>query len=120
MSQELKLENLHEYDQGALAVMFNQAVRQVYLDMDDRPLLKKARKVSIEFSFVPGSNAGDLDEIVTETKIKLAIPDKQSYVNILAPSKANGGSIMFDPDTRRTRTLPGQPTLEFEDEGNDE
>lgn len=114
MSQELKLENLHEYDQGALAVMFNQAVRQVYLDMDDRPLLKKARKVSIEFSFVPGSNAGDLDEIVTETKIK------QSYVNILAPSKANGGSIMFDPDTRRTRTLPGQPTLEFEDEGNDE
>lgn len=116
MSKELKLSNLHEYDQGALALLFDQALRQVYFDLDERPMLKKARKVSLEFSLTPNTEQGDLDEIVSETRIKVCIPDKESRVNVLAPSRANGGGILFDPDTRRTRTLRGQGSLEFDAE----
>lgn len=114
MAQPLTLERLHEYDQGSLSVLFNQAMRQIYVDLDDRPLLKKSRKLTVEFTFKPSADpdTGDLDEIETTSKVKLSIPDREARVNILAPSAVG---IVFDPDTRRTKTLPGQMSIDFAD-----
>lgn len=115
MSEQLTLENLSEYDQGSLAILFNNGMQAIFLDLADRPRLKKSRKLTVEFTFKPTADpdSGDLDEIETTSKVKVSIPDREARVNILAPSTKG---IVFDPDTRRTKTLPGQQSIKFSDD----
>lgn len=113
--EKLSLETLTQYDQGSVAVLVDQALRDAYLDLEDRPLLKKDRVISLVIKLRPHqvSEAADLEEVASEVHVKCTIPNKQARVNILAPSKKIGG-LGFEPDTRRAKFAPGQQTLEME------
>lgn len=118
MSKKLTLETLHEFDGGSLAILFNQALRNIYLDLEDRSMLKKARRLSVELMLTPlideKSGRADLAEIRMDARISVKIPNKETHTNILAPSSKEGG-LMFEPASRHTRTLPGQNSLPLED-----
>lgn len=118
--EKLSLSTLPQYDQGSVAVLFDQAIRDAYLDLEDRPLLKKDRVVTLVVKLKPHEvdEAADLEEVASEIHVKCALPDKQARVNILAPSKKLGG-LGFEPDTRRAKFAPDQQTLPISD-GEDE
>lgn len=116
MSQHLKLENLAQYDDGSLRLMVNQALRSIYLDLYDRPRLKTKRKLVIEMDFVPSTEDRELEEIRCSSRVICKVPPREPRVNVLLPSRADGGGILFDPDTKRTKSLEGQEALPFEGE----
>lgn len=122
MSEFFRLENLHEYDGGALQIMFNEAILKVMDDLLDRPRMKKAREVAIKFAFSPrvdskGDRSGlsDLEEIDTEVSVAVKIPDKECRTNILKPQPSQR-AMVFEPSSRRVKSLPGQADLPLEDE----
>lgn len=96
MNKVLSLENLPEFDQGSLALLFNQAARSIQLDLQDRPRLANARKLTIELEFRPDDSKGDL-HVECAVRIKHSIPHKETRVNTLIPSTKHGG-LMFNPD----------------------
>lgn len=113
--QQLTLENLHEYDQGSVAVLFDRAMRSIYLDLEDRPRLNKARKVSIELSLKPDDLGEDLLDVIAECKVRVSIPDREARVNKLC-SSPKAGSLLFNPDSARA----AQSTLPFDVEEPEE
>lgn len=113
MSVPLILENLHEFDGGSLAHLFDRGARDIYLDLDDRAKLKKARKLTIEISFTPSQDEGELEEVEVSGKVKLSIPDHETRVNTILPSRQSQGMV-FDGGSRRTTTLPNQIPMSFE------
>lgn len=113
--QKLSLETLPSYDQGSVSVLFNQALQNIYLDCEDRPLLKKERTVTLQIKIKPhevGDNA-DLEAVASEISVKTALPDKEARSQIIVPvSKYNG--FGFEPDRRSARGLdPDQKTMEL-------
>ena len=110
--EKLTLETLSQYDQGSVAVLINQAIRDAYLDLEDRPLLNKDRTISLVIKLRPHSvsDSAELEEVASEVHVKSTIPNKQARVNILASSKKLGG-LGFEPDTRRAKFAPGQQSL---------
>lgn len=112
MSEQLNLQNLHKFDGGTIEVLFNRAIERVYYDLSDRPNLNKPRRVTIELTLVPRASDGELDTIATKAKVKEFIPTKETRENFLLPSLKTR-SIQFDPDSAVTRSLPGQPQLDF-------
>lgn len=119
MSEPLTFESLKDYDNGSLKVLFNQAMRQLFFDLDDRPHLKKKRRIVLELEFKPSAEGRDLAEVETTAKLKLSLPHKEARTNVLAPSKKHG-SLMFDRDRSRTKSLPGQGDLDLQDSGDDD
>jgi len=108
MLEPLSLSTLHKYDQGSLAILFDRAIRSIFLDLEDRPRLTKERKLVIELKFRPDDLGDDLIDVECSSKVKVVIPEKESRVNILAPSRKSG-TLMFNPETPRAR----QHMLEF-------
>lgn len=114
--EKLSLETLHLFDQGSVAVLINQALRDAYLDLEDRPLVGAARKVTLEIALKPKADGLDLEEVECEMQISLAIPKKAARTTILAPHKKDGGGLVFEPDCRRPKFAEGQQTLPIEKE----
>ncbi|WP_437224941.1 hypothetical protein SH661x_000390 [Planctomicrobium sp. SH661] len=112
MSKDLKLANLADYDGGSVQVMFDQALRRILNDLDDRPALKKARKLTLEMTFEPRCSDRDLDTIVAKVRIKDNIPNKEARECVLVPAMQRG-FIQFDPSSAITRTAPGQNEFDF-------
>lgn len=114
MPKTLSLETLSEYDQGSVAIMVKKALRDIYLDLEDRPLLKSARKLQLELSFKPepahDSAHVELSEVVSDISVKYTIPNREARTNYLQPSKDKGG-MEFEPDTARAKFAQGQQTL---------
>lgn len=111
--EKLSLETLPQYDQGSLLVMFDQALRDAYLDLEDRPTLGAARKVTLSIALKPVADGSDLEEVHCEMQVACSLPHKAARTNILAPSKKHSG-LVFEPDCRRAKFAPGQQTLEME------
>lgn len=110
--QVLTLEGLAQYDQGSLAVVVNQALARILHDLRDRPRLgKKARKLTMEFLFRPIHTEGELDEIKMAAKVKTNIPDVECRENTLMH---NHQGMVFDPESRHCRSLPGQQSLDLQ------
>lgn len=118
--EKLSLETLPLYDGGSLAVRVNEALRSVYLDLDDRPLVGKTREVHVIMKFKPEdvettSGTPALESVAAEMSVKLVLPNKESRVNVIAPSPAHGGMI-FDPDRRRVaRGAEGEQHLPYDE-----
>lgn len=116
--QKLELRNLAEYDMGSVEVLFNQALNSIYLDCEDRPLLKKDRTLTLQIKIKPRevSENADLEDVVSEISVKTALPDKEARSQIIVPVKKLGG-FGFEPDRRSARGMdPNQQTLPIEDD----
>ena len=111
--QKLTLETLDQYDMGSVAVLFNQALNAIYLDCEDRPLLKKDRTLTLQIKIKPHevSDNADLEDVVSEISVKTSLPDKEARSQIIVPVKKLGG-FGFEPDRRSAKGFDAdQPTL---------
>lgn len=115
----LSLETLSEFDGGTVSVLVNRALRDAYLDCDDRATLKKDRKVTIEISLKPrDTNGNDMETSECSIAVKVKIPNKESRVNIVTNDRTGGG-FGFESDTRKAKHHRNQailPNVETEDE----
>lgn len=117
--EKLSLETLPQYDQGSVAVLFNQALRDAYLDLEDRPHLKKSREIHLVLKLKPRDVEGsDLESVESEIHVKSSLPNKQARSNVIAASKRLGG-FGFEPDTRHAKFAHGQQTLPVSAEENE-
>ncbi len=111
----LSLETLPEYDGGSVAILVNKALRDAYLDCDDRPHLKKKRRVQILIDLNPRDVDGnDMETAECCISIKLSMPNKESRVNIVA-NERKGGGFGFEPDTTVAKHHRDQTSIKFED-----
>lgn len=114
MLKRFTIENLGQYDQGSLGVHFNEAMRRVYLDLEDRPRISKPRKVVIEIELKPVEVDGELDRIEARAICKCNIPNRESRTNTLV-AKSDAG-ILFNPMT----SIATHPTFDFPEESQSE
>lgn len=115
--EKLSLSTLPLYDQGSVAVLFDQALRDIYLDLEDRPTLgKAARTLTLQLNFKPSADENaDLDEVECDIQVACKLPNKAARVNYLFPSKRDDG-LGFEPDTRRAKFAGDQQTLPIGDD----
>lgn len=82
MSNELvrlDLASLKQLGDGRVAIAFDQAMRRVALDCQDRPGEKRPRKVLLEVQVIPElDDNGECDEVKCEFVVKDAIPTRRS------------------------------------------
>lgn len=112
--KEIQLGNLAELDDGLLAAAFAANIREVVHDLNDRPVDDRARKVTIELSFTPDHQGGDLDRVKLEHKVKATIPSREGRECILTPKRLGKDlTLMFATAGTDAR----QPSLDFEGDG---
>lgn len=110
----LSLETLPGYDSGSLSVLANRALRDFHDDLDDRPEVKKGRKVTIVIEGKPRDVHGQqLETAEVSISVKLSLPNKSTRTNILSNQPQSRG-FGFETDTRKAKHLPGQDKL-FDD-----
>lgn len=111
----LQLETLPGYDGGSVAVLLNRALRDAYIDLDDRPGLKKNRTITLKIDIKPRDVEGnDLETVECSMAVKLALPNREARVNILANDRKSSG-LGFETDTRRAKHLKGQTKIPYEE-----
>ena len=108
-----RLEHLDKLDNGTLAEVFDQAVRECNRDCQDRPGSDKPRTVILKFHFRPHSRddrtrGADLTSL--EWELATAIPRQRSKRYALQPHHDN--AVSFNPDSPDD---PNRPTL-FEEQ----
>lgn len=109
--KQLIFENIKDIDHGRIAIAVNHALRQVYLDIQDRPNLPRERKVGIEISLKPITDGGALVEIEAKFKISAKRPEQSSVAYRMKESR-DGMTFQTDaPDN------PHQNTLDVDGEG---
>ncbi len=103
--KQLKFENIKDIDHGRIAVAVDQAIRQVYLDIQDRPNLARDRKVCIEIGLKPITESGALVEIEAKFKINSKVPERSSIAYRMKESR-DGMTFQTDaPDNPHQNTL---------------
>lgn len=102
----LTLETLKDFDQGSIALAFNQAVKKVLDDLRDRPGLKAARKLSIELTIKPTTEP---DRYEVEAKVKDNVPAK----SVTRPIHNGATGLVFSSDAPEN---PAQNTIPMEDD----
>jgi len=114
--KKFSLAELPHYDGGSAAILIDEAMNRCYHDMQDRPHLKKPRKVTIEIIFKPkeSSDAGDLETVETDIAVKHTVPPKKARQNVLAASRQLTG-LGFEPDTTVAKFDHNQKTLPLGD-----
>lgn len=93
--QNLSMENLGDIDDGSVAVAINQALRAAVNDCQDRPSLKKARKITLEISITPVMDKRDFHQARVEFTIKQTVPSKGLEV-VMRPT-TRGDGLEFHP-----------------------
>lgn len=83
----LNLENLKELDDGLLAASVNANLGEIIRDLVDRPADDRARKLTIELTFKPGTLGNDLDRVKLEHISKTTIPSREGRECVLTPRK---------------------------------
>lgn len=112
----LSLETLPQYDGGSVGVLVDRALRDAYLDLDDRPLLKKSRKIIVTIDLKPHDvNGLSLETVDCAISVKLSMPNKESRTNIVANDR-KGGGLGFESDTSRAKHHRNQAPLPFDGE----
>ena len=110
----LSFDSLCEYDQGSIAVIFNEALRRISMDLHDRPALGGAREITFKMAFKPECEDGDLESVKVEASVMMKMPKKEARIRYLAPSREDRGELIFNPDrTRPYNEAAGQNHLEF-------
>lgn len=119
--QPLKLTTLHAVYDGVLEKMVDNAMTKVYVDLQDRKTLDKARKVTLTMEFKPKIAADQgqvyLSEVLSKFNVKTNLPD-QSF-DITALPCAEDGTIEFNalmPRNPRQNTLPLDSETEHDEQ----
>lgn len=105
--QSLSFETIHEIDNGRVAKGFNDSLRRVRLDCEDRPGLREPRRINItvEVTPLPDGEGGDLAECDVRFFVTDAIPKRKTKPYQMI---ANRGELSFNvlsPDAPKQRTL---------------
>lgn len=99
MIHEFSLPTLIELDGGRVPEAWNQAVQRCAADCEDRPALKKARKVTLELELIPvfSQDGHVLDSIDASFKVKDSAPLRETKkYNLALRKKAGKHQLVFN------------------------
>jgi len=92
------LGNLATIDGGRIAIAFEQALKRVAIDCDDRPGEKKVRTINLQLAIAPKLDADGLaDECDVQITVSDNVPKRKSKVYNMSMRK--GGHLMFHPES---------------------
>lgn len=100
------LSALKDLQNGEIDAQFGEIVAQVVKELEQRPHITKARKVSLDFEFSPLMVSGALDDVMVKVSFKSTVPKYESRVYSMTPK--TDGSLVFapaSPDEPRQMTL---------------
>ena len=105
MPEMLTLETIPEVGHGAVAIAVNKALRTAYLDLQDRPNVTGARKVSLEIHLTPITDGGHLVSVGTRFTFNTKVPER-STMEFRMKAARDGISFMPDaPDNPDQKSL---------------
>ena len=108
--QKFDLANLATIDGGRIAIAFEQALKRVATDCDDRPGEKKPRTINLALSVTPKLDAdGMAEECDVQITVADNVPKRKSKVYNMSMRK--GGHLMFHPESLDNQA---QETMDFE------
>lgn len=109
--QKFDLANLATIDGGRIAIAFEQALKRVAMDCDDRPGEKKDRTITLQLAVAPKLDVDGLaEECDVQITVSDSVPKRKSKVYNMSMRK--GGHLLFHPDSVDNHA---QETMEFED-----
>lgn len=107
-------EDIGKLDHGVLKIALEQAIADVIKDCVDRPMIGKARSLSLNLQIKPITSQNDIEEVDISFAIKRKIPDRTTRGYRMKP-RANGDLVFNDMDP----SSPLQHTIDELEEGND-
>ena len=108
--QILRTSTLHDIRDGLLAQQLDTELVKVHSDCVDRPLLKKARKVTLEITITPTGEDDPLESVDIEFQVKSSIPATKISRQMKSLKGRNG--FGFDSDTDSIDHAAGQRRLQ--------
>lgn len=112
--ERLSLSTLPLVDDGSIAHVFDKALRECYLDCDDRPALVKDRSITLKITMKPHEASEELRFVQASFEVKTSIPGKGT-TQVFKPI-ARDRSLGFETDTRDVDHDPDQSTLPYSSE----
>lgn len=112
--QTFQFEKLDQIDEGSVVKGVNQALKSAFLDCEDRPELKKPRKINLEIAVTPVMDKGEFKYAKVAMTIKSTVPAKGIEV-VMRPSSKDA-ALEFQPSCPDN---PDQKPL-FDEKGGDE
>jgi len=113
----LRLETLTKLARGLLAAEVDQELAEITADLEQRPGLKKPRKLVIEIQLTPvpdEDNPDALKSTATQFSVQKTLPKKVMKRSLRYIPKSRG--LGFETDTDSIDHHPEQPVLGFEDD----
>ncbi len=111
--QFLSADTIAQLDAGAIGIAFNEYLREIVRDCQDRPADDRKRSLLVQFDFMPVKRIEgttiDCDGVRAKGIVRRKLPDKESPVLDFGV-KANG-SLYFRPDSpanHRQTTMLGE------------
>jgi len=89
-----QLGSLPQLEDGRVEVAFNAAIQQVLDDLYDRPNVKKARKVTMEFTLEPqADDAGMLENVEAKVAFKTTTPARETRTFSMPVRRKRGKTV---------------------------
>lgn len=109
MLKTLSLETLADLDGGRIQAAVDRELAHINRDLEDRPALNKARKLTIEISATPyASESGGrrgMGGAKVVVKVKSSVPDRQSKDFDMIPTQDGLGWNELSPEDARQLTI---------------
>ncbi len=103
---KLGYKSIGDMENGKIGVAFDNELKRVVADLNDRPGLKKPRKVMLQITFMPVGDQGVVDSVNFGVQIKSNVPEKKSKVYSAGISGVDTLVVNEDsPDNWRQGTL---------------
>lgn len=88
--------SMMELDDGSVGVAVDQAIRQMYLDIEDRPALKTARTMTLTLTMKPViDDRKTLKDVRASIDVKTNVPKKGVEV-IMHTTPKDGGGLIYN------------------------
>lgn len=106
----LSLDSLKHLDYGKIGLAFDQEVKRVVEDINDRPSLNKPRTITLTLEISPlADDGGNIDAAVVQWHLKHSIPPRKTSPYQMLPTRA--GQLFFEPSSPDD---PNQQGINFE------
>lgn len=110
--EKFTLASLATIDGERIAIAFEQALKRVANDCDDRPGEKKPRTITLQLSIVPVLDAaGIADDCKVQATITDSVPKRKTRSYDMTMKK--GGHLMFHPESVDDHS---QEVMDFKDD----
>ena len=117
--ERFSITDLARLDDGKVVIAFDNEVRHALADLQDRPAVKKGRKIKLEIELAPISDGrGELQSVAVAFNISSSRPKLESRDYEMDHRLVRGGdgrnelALMFNPDTPDSTA----DSLPFEDQ----